>query len=122
MRNLFPLLLLAACSSTTTIGGDTAGGNDTAGGDTGVPSPDFCGAKQIFNDHCTVCHSASGHKGDLDLETDPYSALVGVQSARRSAAQEAFFTSGAGQVVMTPELWPFHICCHTNLERASTAA
>ena len=81
MRNLFPLLLLAACSSTTTIGGDTAGGNDTAGGDTGVPSPDFCGAKQIFNDHCTVCHSASGHKGDLDLETDPYSALVGVQSA-----------------------------------------
>ncbi len=77
MRPLCLLVLLLGCPDPDT-GKDTAGGDDTGGG---VPSQDWCGVIEIFNDECVVCHSASGKAGDLDLETDPYAAIVGIASA-----------------------------------------
>jgi hypothetical protein len=41
---------------------------------------DYCAVQGIFSDQCLSCHSASAALGDLDLETDAYGALVGVQA------------------------------------------
>jgi predicted CxxxxCH...CXXCH cytochrome family protein len=41
----------------------------------------FCEVQSVFQVGCVVgCHSGLVPEGDLDLETDPYSALVGVYS------------------------------------------
>ena len=50
--------------------------NDTA---TEVGS-DYCAVQGIFASHCIDCHSASAALGGLDLESDAYDALVGVQA------------------------------------------
>lgn len=41
----------------------------------------WCAVKQLFNGECVVCHSAASQLGGLDLETDPYAAIVGVAAA-----------------------------------------
>ncbi|MEQ1568922.1 MAG: hypothetical protein ABMA64_25010 [Myxococcota bacterium] len=40
----------------------------------------WCKVQGIFNAECLVCHDAATHLGDLDLETDPYAAVVNVTS------------------------------------------
>lgn len=49
--------------------------------DTGVEiGDDYCAVQTIFSDQCVSCHSAAAVLGELDLETNPYDALVGVPS------------------------------------------
>lgn len=67
-------LMLAGCDDD--IFGTGGGSSDTAGYGTG-----YDGAVAIFDDTCLSCHSAGAKSGDLDLETDPCAALVGVASA-----------------------------------------
>lgn len=90
------LLLAVACGGAGKGGGsDTVGGAGSDGGgsdgatdgatdggsDGGNSDQGWCAVQGIFNSQCVSCHSAAGHLGDLDLETDPYAALVGVPSA-----------------------------------------
>lgn len=42
---------------------------------------DFCAVQAVFQAECVVCHNPTLFQGDLDLETDPYLAIVGVTSA-----------------------------------------
>lgn len=65
--------ILAACDDTTFQSG-TGGG--TGGGE------GWCGVTALFDSKCTSCHSPSGNvQGGLDLETDPYAAIVDAPSA-----------------------------------------
>lgn len=41
----------------------------------------WCAAIQLINTSCAGCHSATAAAGGLDLETDPYGALVNVTSS-----------------------------------------
>lgn len=71
------LLLLVGCHNTPREKDSGAGGDDS-----GPPAgDDFCAVQSIFNDYCTVCHNPSLSYGGLDLQTDPYGAVVGVTSA-----------------------------------------
>lgn len=74
---LLALPLIAACDDYVLL---NPGSTDTA-----VPADGWCGVQQIFHDDCITCHSTSGALGDLDLETDPYTALVGVPAAADGA-------------------------------------
>ncbi len=47
----------------------------------------WCAVQQLFVDECVVCHSSAAPLGDLDLETDPLAALVGVVSATDPSLQ-----------------------------------
>jgi predicted CxxxxCH...CXXCH cytochrome family protein len=74
MRALLLLLpLLAACDDFVLL---NPGSTDTS-----APADGWCGVQQIFHDDCLTCHSTSGALGSLDLETDPYTALVDVPAA-----------------------------------------
>jgi hypothetical protein len=41
----------------------------------------------MFQRECVVCHNAPSHQGGLDLETDPWSELVGVTSPAYGAVR-----------------------------------
>lgn len=71
------LLYLLACDDTIKVpeGGENGGGTTPTG-------TDFCAVQTIFNNDCVMCHSAGGQAGGLDLETDPYAAIVGVESSQ----------------------------------------
>ena len=71
MRVATVLLVLTGCDDTWFPSG---GGTDTAVTD------DWCGVRTLIGTECASCHSASGHAGGLDLETDAHAALVGVAS------------------------------------------
>jgi len=98
MRSLLPLVLLVVAGCDDTIYGkpDTAEvttptdiTNPTDSGPTGTTdsntgttpsSDDFCAVVSIFNQSCVGCHDAATPDSDLDLQTDPHAALVGVTS------------------------------------------
>src|SRR5688572_30619368 len=40
----------------------------------------WCAVRAMFAAACVGCHDAAQRQGDLDLETDPYGATVGVVS------------------------------------------
>lgn len=79
MRHLPLLVLLLACDPTGKTD-DTSVGTDS-GADTDLTGDGFCAVQSLFNRDCVVCHDASSPGGDLDLETDPHTAIVGVTSA-----------------------------------------
>ncbi len=60
--------------------GDTAA--HTGAAHTGTPGTDggFCAVRRVFNSSCVVCHSAANAQGGLDLQTEPWAAVVGVTS------------------------------------------
>jgi hypothetical protein len=59
----------------------------SGGGDTDLPAGSgWCAVQSIFHNECFNCHDATA-LGDLDLETDPYAALVD-----HAAAQDASLT------------------------------
>jgi cytochrome c551/c552 len=65
-------------------GGDDGGGDNGGDTDTGPAAADWASAKQVLTDNCLGCHSAAAAPSfaGLDLETDPYNALVGVWSTQ----------------------------------------
>lgn len=67
------VVVLAGCDDTLFgVAGDTGGGGGQG----------FCAVTGVFDAHCTSCHSpAGGTQGALDLQTDPYGALVDAASA-----------------------------------------
>ena len=94
-----PLLLcatFAACSGDPATGGDASGdgsadttatdsgGDDDATADTGAPAtPTFTAVKtELLTPGCTfsTCHGGRRGAAGLDLATDPYTALVGVEA------------------------------------------
>lgn len=100
MSLLLPLSLLVACKTDPTPTGPTDPPVDTADtDDTDVPPPpepngfltgELCLVRTVFEVSCVVgCHSATVSGAGLDLQTDPYAALV------NRPAQ----TTGAGQLV-----------------------
>ncbi len=68
---LVSLLLLLACDDTIFQPevNATATTPDTA---------DWCAVERVLTNQCATCHSAAGASGGLDLETDPYAAIVDV--------------------------------------------
>ncbi|HHO52671.1 MAG TPA: hypothetical protein ENK18_17815, partial [Deltaproteobacteria bacterium] len=78
MRSLLLALTLTACSG----GVDKPGTTGDSGDPTGTPAPSegWCAVQGVFNANCMQCHSAASALGGLDLETSPYTALVGVTS------------------------------------------
>jgi len=72
MRPLLVVLLLA-CNDDLVL--------SPPGDDAPPDAQGWCGVQAIFQSNCLSCHSAASHLGDLDLETDPHAALVGVQAA-----------------------------------------
>ncbi len=78
-------LLASACNGSTkvdTAAVETGTGYTTPPTDTHSTLGDepWCAVQEMFRAECLVCHGATGTLGDLDLETDPYAALVGVAS------------------------------------------
>lgn len=67
-------LAIPACDDTVFPGG--GGGGAPIGDETG-----WCAVRQVFAGSCTSCHSSSSALGGLDLESDPWAAVVGVTSA-----------------------------------------
>jgi hypothetical protein len=57
-----------------------------SGGD-GAPvtGTGWCAVKAVFDNECTQCHSTSGQLGGLDLESDPYAAIVSQPAAADAA-------------------------------------
>ncbi len=49
-------------------------------------SADYCGVQAVFEAYCYACHDAGAVTAGLDLETDAWSALVGVESANSPGA------------------------------------
>jgi predicted CxxxxCH...CXXCH cytochrome family protein len=70
------LLLTAACNTTKTSTTDTG----TVPTDPTTSAEGWCAVQATFNQACLVCHSATSALGGLDLESDPYVALVDVVS------------------------------------------
>lgn len=70
-------------ATTDTTGGETGQTTPPPPDHTGTPTTDdgFCAVKRVFNRECIVCHNAVAPQGNLDLQTDPYAALVGVTSS-----------------------------------------
>lgn len=79
MRTLALLTLLAACNGTKDPTTDGTADSHTGGGDTSAGG--YCAVQRVLTNNCVSCHSASGHAGGLDLQTDPHAALVGVASS-----------------------------------------
>lgn len=78
------LLVAMGCNgaASSTDKSDTGVGVDPP--PTTSPPPtasDFCAVQAVFQAECVVCHNPTLFQGDLDLETDPYGATVGVVSA-----------------------------------------
>ena len=70
-------------SGTDDSGTDDSGTDDSGTDDSGTESADWCAVQaMITSNRCLDCHNAAGagYSGGLDLETDPYAALVGVES------------------------------------------
>ena len=79
------------CSDTGTTDdtGTTGGTDDTGTGgttDTGPVDASWSEVLSLFDAQCNYCHNAAGAKSFsyLDLETDPYNAIVGAWSAQWS--------------------------------------
>lgn len=68
------LLLLSACDDTIFPAPSHGGGGEVVG-------EGYCAVQSILGSQCVACHSAGGHAGGLDLETDAHAALVGVASS-----------------------------------------
>jgi predicted CxxxxCH...CXXCH cytochrome family protein len=82
MRFVGLLLVVGACDDHLFLSHEGTGG-------TGGTSPDaegWCAVQGIFNANCLACHGASASPlGGLDLETDPYAALVNVPAVSNSS-------------------------------------
>ncbi len=63
--------LAPACDDTIFHGGSVS---------LAVEGNDWCTVTAIFDAACVSCHNAGAFLGELDLQTDPYNALVGVVS------------------------------------------
>ena len=73
-----PLLLSLSACDDTLFGPNVAGGE---GGTDTTPIPEgYDGVLEIAQGECISCHSAGGGSGNLDLETDPCEATLGVQA------------------------------------------
>ena len=71
-----PLLMAGGCDDTDFHGhepGETTDDCDAVG--------DYCGTQSVFEASCLSCHSAGAAVAGLDLETDPWLALVDAPSA-----------------------------------------
>lgn len=76
MKRLLLVVVLAGCG----------GGDDDAAAPDALPlEPTFASLRaNVFGPKCAApCHSAIDPPGGLDLATDPYAALVGVDAAGR---------------------------------------
>lgn len=76
---------VAACGSTDgTDGTDGPAPTDEPPVETGtttIPTGDgFCAVRTIFVESCAVCHGSIEPQSGLDLQTDPWAAVVGVTS------------------------------------------
>jgi hypothetical protein len=77
LRAVLVVLLLAGCGAGE--GADT--GAPPATGATEEPGPaDWCAVQSVFRSRCNLCHSPGNLQGDLDLVTDAFAAVVGVES------------------------------------------
>lgn len=83
MRTLPLLALMIACNGTSPkdAAGDSNAGGGGGGGGTDTSAGGYCAAQRVFTNECVSCHSASGHSGGLDLQTDAHAALVGMASS-----------------------------------------
>ncbi len=66
----------------------SAGCDDVIFGEQPLPplsQEGWAGVTEVIDGYCLGCHSAQGAFGQLDLETDPYGALVGVTSSDGSS-------------------------------------
>ncbi|MCB9683774.1 MAG: hypothetical protein H6738_19790 [Alphaproteobacteria bacterium] len=72
---------VATTDTPTEETGQTTTPPDHTGVTTTTTEEGFCAVRQVFNRNCVVCHNAAAPQGDLDLQTDPYAAVVGVTSA-----------------------------------------
>lgn len=68
---LIAFVLLVACDDTVFEPGTESTTPDTA---------DWCGVERVLTNQCATCHSAASPSGGLDLETDPYGAIVDVEA------------------------------------------
>jgi predicted CxxxxCH...CXXCH cytochrome family protein len=72
---------LVACPGPVAPGsGKTPTDPDLPGATAGADGSGWCAVRAIFSADCVACHDAAQHQGNLDLETDPYGATVGVVS------------------------------------------
>lgn len=69
---MFWVLLVVGCDDTLFSNG--------SGGNAAVTGHTYQDMKAIFANDCTVCHSGTDPLGDLDLEVDPWNAIVNVPS------------------------------------------
>jgi hypothetical protein len=76
MRIVGLALVVAGCDDHLFLPNHGGGG----GTDTGPVAEWWCGVHSILNRNFLACHSAGGALGGLDLETDPYAALVNAPS------------------------------------------
>lgn len=64
-----------------TLAAVLAGCDRTPGDGTDTATPQgYCAVRDTFNAKCTVCHGATAPQGELDLATDPITALNNVAS------------------------------------------
>ena len=84
--------LFVACDDTDFVGG---------GGGGLVLGNDFCAVESIFEEECTVCHSASSAQGGLDLETDALAALVNVTASNDATQTLVIPGDAAGSLLYT---------------------
>lgn len=85
------LLMLSACDDTIFSnghkggigdGGSGDGGADGGGTDGGTSADQgWCAVQRVFSSQCLACHSTAYPSGNLDLQADPYTAIVGVPSS-----------------------------------------
>lgn len=71
------LLTFIACDDATFPNGK---------GDTTITGDGFCAVQSVLAIDCLSCHSSGAALGGLDLETDAWTALVGVESANTPGA------------------------------------
>jgi predicted CxxxxCH...CXXCH cytochrome family protein len=77
MRIVGLALALAGCDDYLFLPHAGGGGGGT---DTGAAADGWCGVQSVINRNCLTCHGAGSAIGGLDLDTDPYAALVNVPS------------------------------------------
>ena len=97
MRTLL-LSLLLGCDDTIFGKPVDSGGGPGGGDDTAASVGNWCGVQAIFEASCLTCHG-SGGLGGLDLETDAYTALVGVTSSQYSDATLVIAGDAAGSLL-----------------------
>ena len=75
---MLTILLLLACD-------DIVLGPPTTQVTTAPDTADWCAVETILTNHCATCHSAASASGGLDLETDPYAAIVNIDASAGGA-------------------------------------